>query len=136
MVSVRGQLAVVLVVITVVTTAPLSAEPRRKTGQEIYRKLCVECHGRNGEGVKGKYDGPLQGDWSIERLTRVIDRTMPDGAPEKCVGEDSAAVARYIHDAFYSREARARNHPARVELSRLTNRQYLNCVADLVGQFA
>src|SRR5438477_2464532 len=104
-------------------------------GREIFRQLCVKCHGRNGEGVKGKYDDALRGDWAIEKLTRYIDKNMPDDAPEKCVGPDAEAVARYIYDAFYSREARARNHPARVELVRLTNRQYGNTVADLIRHF-
>ena len=61
---------------------------------------------------------------------------MPDDGPEKCVGPDAEAVARYIYDAFYSREARARNHPPRIELLRLTNRQYVNTVADLLRHFA
>ena len=109
---------------------------RRPNGAGIYRQLCVKCHGRNGEGVKGKYDDALYGDWSVEKLARVIAKTMPEDAPEKCVGPDAEAVARYIHEAFYSRAARARNHPARVELVRLTNRQYLNTVADLINHFA
>ena len=102
-----------------------------KRGREIFQQLCVKCHGRHGEGVKGKYDDALVGDWPIEKLTRYIDKNMPDDAPEKCVGPDAGSVARYINDAFYSREARLRNHPPRVELVRLTNRQYLNAVADL-----
>src|SRR5207302_10205340 len=108
----------------------LGAE-QNKQGREIFRQLCVKCHGRNGEGVKGKYDDALRGDWAIEKLTRYIDKNMPDDAPEKCQGPDAEAVARYIYDAFYSREARVRNHPPRVELVRLTKRQYLNTVADL-----
>ena len=44
-------------------------------------------------------------------------------------------VADYIYEAFYSPAARARNQPARVELSRLTVNQYANVVADLVGSF-
>src|SRR5207244_1773340 len=112
----------------------LGAEPNKR-GREIFRQLCAKCHGRNGEGVKGKYDGALRGDWSIERLTRYIDKNMPDDAPEKCVGTDAEAVARYIYEAFYSREARLRNHPPRVELVRLTNRQYLNTIADLIRHF-
>src|SRR2546422_3031610 len=110
------------------------AEPNRR-GREIFRQLCVKCHGRNGEGVKGKYDDALRGDWAIEKLTRYIDKNMPDDAPEKCQGPDAEAVARYIYDAFYSREARLRNHPPRVELVRLTNRQHLNTVADLIKHF-
>src|SRR5437016_3724879 len=58
---------------------------------------------------------------------------MPDDAPGTC--SEPEAVARYIYDAFYSREARIRNHPPRVELVRLTNRQYLNTVADLIRHF-
>src|SRR5215470_9805524 len=60
---------------------------------------------------------------------------MPDDAPGKCTGANAKAVAGYIYSAFYSREARARNHPARVELTRLTNKQYLNTVADLLKHF-
>ena len=68
----------------------------------------------------------------MEKLTRYIEKSMPDDDPGTCVGADAQAVARYIYDAFYSREARARNHPPRIELVRLTNRQYVNTVADLV----
>jgi hypothetical protein len=116
--------------------AGLTAADVQARGREIYRQLCVKCHGKAGEGVKGKYDDALQGDWSLEKLARYIDKNMPDDAPEKCVGPDAEAVARYIQDAFYSREARARNHPARIELVRLTNRQYVNTVADLVRRFS
>jgi hypothetical protein len=104
-------------------------------GRAIYKKLCAECHGKNGEGVKGKYDDPLQGTKSLDRLAKYIDKKMPDGHPEKCVGKDAEAVAKYIYDGFYSLEARAKKQPARVELAHLTNRQYVNTVADLIGQF-
>src|SRR2546426_9528836 len=107
-----------------------------RSGREIFRQQCAKCHGRNGEGVKGKYEGPLQGERSLEKLTRYIERNMPDDDPGKCVGENAAAVARYIYDSFYSREARSRSNKApRVELVRLTNLQYLNSVADLIKGF-
>ena len=83
-------------------------------GAEIYRKLCVECHGKNGEGVKGKADDPLYGNRDVASLARRIDRTMPEDEEELCVAEDAKAVAEYIYDAFYSVEARARNTPARI----------------------
>lgn len=105
-------------------------------GRAIFRQHCAKCHGKNGEGVKGKYDDALHGDWAVEKLTRVIEKTMPEDDPDKINGPQVEAVARYIYDAFYSREARARNHPARVELARLTNRQYVHTVADLLGRFA
>ncbi len=112
----------------------VAADPPQ--GRAIYRELCASCHGQDGEGVKKKYADALHGDWSIEKLTRYIDKNMPEDDPDKCVGADAAAVARYINDAFYSREARARNHPARIDLSRLTNRQYVNTVADLLKSFS
>jgi hypothetical protein len=105
-------------------------------GPAIYRRHCAKCHGRQGEGVKGKYDDALHGDWSIEKLTRFIEKTMPEDDPDKINGPEVEAVAHYINDTFYSREARARNHPARIELVRLTNRQYANTVADLLKSFS
>jgi hypothetical protein len=104
-------------------------------GSAIYRQQCAKCHGRNGEGVQKKYKDALLGDWSIEKLTRYIDKNMPEDDPDKCVGAEADAVAHYIYDAFYSREARSRNQPARIELVRLTNRQYVNTVADLLKSF-
>jgi hypothetical protein len=114
-------------------TAAHAAEPR--TGEQIYKQLCANCHGPNGEGTEEHYPQGLVGDQSIGQLASLITRTMPLKAPEKCVGEDARAVAEYIHHAFYSPTAQARNKPARIELSRLTVRQYQNSVADLIGSF-
>lgn len=104
-------------------------------GEQIYRTKCASCHGATGEGVKGKYDQPLLGDLAPAQLARVIAKTMPEDKPGTCVGPDADRVAAYIHDAFYSLEAQARNKPPRVELARLTVGQYRNTVADLVGSF-
>lgn len=104
-------------------------------GAVIYRDQCASCHGPQGEGVAGRHDEPLFGERTVESLTRLIERTMPEDAPGTCVGDDARAVAAYIHDAFYSPAARARLRPARIELLRLTNRQYRESVADLVGGF-
>ena len=62
---------------------------------------------------------------------------MPEEEPGACVGQDAKEVSYYIYEAFYSKAAQARNpmKPARIELSRLTVRQYKNAVADLVGSF-
>ncbi len=118
--------------------APMSAADanRLPNGREVYRQHCLKCHGKVGEGVKGKYDDALHGDWALEKLARYIDRNMPEDDPDKCDAAQSEAVARYIYESFYSREARAKNSSARVELVRLTNRQYLNAVADVLKQFA
>ena len=122
-------MAVMLLVSGVATAA------ESKTGEQIYRTLCASCHGAAGEGTEDKYSEPLVGDRSVTELAAIIDKTMPEDAPEKCVGEDAKKVAAYIHDAFYSPVAQARNKPARIELSRLTVRQYRNAVTDLVGSF-
>ena len=47
-------------------TSSVSAEPL--SGEQLYRKLCAECHGAKGEGVKDEYKEPLIGDWSLGRL--------------------------------------------------------------------
>ena len=60
---------------------------------------------------------------------------MPEDDPGTCTGDNADAVAAYIYDAFYSKTAQERNRPARVELARLTVRQYRNAVADLIGSF-
>src|SRR5947207_2921084 len=72
------------------------AADRHLTGREIFRQHCAKCHGRNGEGVKGKFEGPLQGERSLEKLIRYIERNMPDDNPGKIVGPDATAVARHI----------------------------------------
>ena len=114
----------------------LGAAERHVSGKDIFRQRCAGCHGRSGEGVAGKYDGPLQGDRPLEKLSRYIERNMPDDAPGTCKGPEAAAVAGYIYQTFYSAEARLRDtKPPRVELARLTNRQYLNSIADLLKEF-
>src|SRR5260221_604734 len=100
-------------------------------GIDLYRKQCASCHGKEGEGVKKKYKEPLVGDWPVDKLARYIHRTMPDDKPKSLSNEQSEAVARYIYDAFYSREAQARKNPPRIELVRLTNPQSPNPVADV-----
>src|SRR6185503_16105566 len=114
-----------------------AAADRPLAGRDIFRQRCAKCHGRAGEGVKGKYDGPLQGERPLEKLTRYIEHNMPDDAPGTCTGRDAESVAHYIYQTFYSQEARLRSSkPPRVELLRLTNLQYLNSVADLIKHFA
>ena len=105
------------------------------SGKAIYANQCAKCHGNQGQGVTDEYDEPLVGDWPVEKLTRVITRTMPEDDPKKCDGDEAELVARYVYDAFYSPDAQARNNPPRIELARLTNRQFLHSVADLIASF-
>jgi hypothetical protein len=109
----------------------MAADP---DGERIYRQRCASCHGSTGEGSK-EYPRVLAGDRSVGQLARLIAKTMPEDDPGTCVGEDAQKVAAYIHDAFYSKIARERNKPARIELSRLTVRQYRHALADLIGSF-
>jgi len=113
-----------------------AADRKTPSGADIFKKQCASCHGKTGQGVADKYDDALHGDWSIEKLARVIDKTMPEDKPETLDAAGSMAVAQYIYDAFYSREARERLNPARVELVHLTNRQYETTVSDLIRYFS
>ncbi len=102
-------------------------------GEAIYKEMCASCHGRQGEGVAGKADEPLYGERSLEALGNYIDRKMPEDEADKLNAEDAATVAAFIYDAFYSPTARARLNPAARAVSRLTNRQFQESVADLFG---
>ena len=104
---------------------------KHAAGRLIYQRLCTDCHGDNGQGVKGEYKEPLVGDWSVEKLARYVTKNMPEEKPKLCVGEEAIEVAKYIHDAFYSEEARTRNQNSRITLARLTNRQFRESVADV-----
>jgi cytochrome c553 len=114
----------------------IAAAPDRK-GEQIYRQKCASCHGASGEGTDEHYPRPLIGERTVEGLARIIAKTMPEDAPGECVGEDADRVAAYIYEAFYSKAAQARNplRAARIELSRITVRQYRNAVSDLIGSF-
>lgn len=104
-------------------------------GEQIYQNLCIDCHGDQGQGVAGKYDETLYGDRSLESLTRLVDETMPEDHADKCTGSDAEIVSRYMFEAFYSPEARARNNPPRRELAHLTSTQYVTSMADILDFF-
>ena len=77
-------------------------------------------------------------DRSVTSLARLIEKTMPEQDAKLCVGEDALAVSEYMFDAFYSPAAVARlgrGEEAKVEIARLTVRQYRNAVADVIGRF-
>lgn len=75
------------------------------------------------------------GDLPLDELTSYIELTMPEEDPESVTGKDAAAVSKYLYDKFYSRSAQRNRPKPRIELSRLTVRQYKTEVADLIGQF-
>ncbi len=113
---------------------PLRADDKKlSAGELIYQKQCLRCHGAQGEGVKKKYAAPLEGDKSVQQLTKQIQKTMPEDAPESLTSEQAEQVSKYIHEAFYSKIARERNKPVRIDLARLTVRQYKLAVADVIS---
>lgn len=128
-----------LIVMATVSLSPRVLGQEREAelaaGEKVYQQHCAACHGESGEGVEEEFSSPLTGDKSVPDLTRYIERKMPEDDPEAVVGDDAERVARYIYDAFYSPAAQVRNQGIRIELSRLTVRQYRNAVADLVGGF-
>ena len=105
-------------------------------GQAIYAEHCASCHGKHGEGNPDEVDEPLQGERSLASLARYIDRKMPEDKPELLNAEESQRVAEFIYGAFYSAEARAKSTPTpKAAFARLTNRQFRESVADLLGSF-
>jgi hypothetical protein len=130
----RSLLAALTCVLLICAVSAAIADESR-TGEQIYQSGCARCHGVAGEGTKKHHPDPLVGDRSVEELTRLIEKTMPEDDPGTCTGEDAQHVAAYIYHAFYSPAARVRNEPARIQLARLTVRQYQNVVTDLIGSF-
>jgi hypothetical protein len=108
-----------------------AAEP---DGAHLFKLKCAACHGPQGQGAK-KYNKPLEGSRSVAQLSKLIFDTMPESNPGSLSEPEAKAVAAYIYDAFYSPIARERNRPARVELARLTVKQYRQAVADVVASF-
>jgi hypothetical protein len=66
-------------------------------------------------------------------LASLIEQTMPEDEPEKCVGEDARAVAEFLLAGIL--EGQAAGPQARRELLHLTNEQYLSALADLGERF-
>ena len=111
-----------------------AAEAKPLLGEQIYRKMCVDCHATNGEGVKDKVN-PFHGMKTLIELTTLIDETMPEEDPETCQGKDAEQVAQYVFQRFYAKDSDSASAIARVQLSHLTVRQYLFTTSDLMSNF-
>ena len=130
-------ITVVAILSTWVSGAALAEDPKPMappSGEAIYAARCASCHGPAGEGT-ADYSVPLIGDKSVLELASLIEKTMPEDDPGTVTGDDAKAVASHIYDSFYSPTAQARIKPARIELSRLTVRQYQNAITDLLASF-
>lgn len=99
-------------------------------GAKLFAQNCAPCHGAKGVGGPS-FKKPLVGSLSVNDLGRFVAKSMPPGrgtpAPQ------AAKIAAYMHGAFYSPLAQERNRPPRVELARLTVKQFKNAVADLMS---
>ena len=113
---------------------PLTVSAVDLTGKKLYEAKCVRCHGPEGTGTV-KHRDHLVGDLSVAQLSDVILETMPENDPGSLTAVESEAVARFVHESFYSPVARQRNRPPRIELARLTVSQYRRAVTDLFGTF-
>lgn len=119
--------------VVVLGLPPLDLRAAEPSGEALFQRKCASCHGPRGEGTAEHHPDPLVGDKSVRELARLIDETMPLDRPEEVSPAEAERIAAYIHEAFYSEIAQARNRPARLELSRLTVRQYEHTVADLLA---
>jgi cytochrome c5 len=108
--------------------------PVLERGRAVYESRCISCHGVNGTGTT-EVPAPIFGDRPTSDLADLVTRTMPEGSPDDCAGDDARAVAEWMQQQFFSPEAQARLNPPRIELSRLTVSQYRNAIADLGTSF-
>ena len=110
------------------------SSPELNKGKELYAQYCAEGHGQSGEGVEDEFSKPLVGDWPLQKLTDYIGKTMPDYDPDEVKGKDAELVSRFIYKSFYQRPELFRKE-SRIQLARLTNRQFRQSVTDLFAQF-
>jgi hypothetical protein len=59
---------------------------------------------------------------------------MPDYDPDEVKGQDAELVSRFIYQSFYQKPELFRKE-SKIQLARLTNRQYRQSVTDLFAQF-
>ncbi len=108
--------------------------PEIETGKKLFAQHCAECHGAKGEGVEDEFSKPLVGDWPLKKLIHYVSKTMPDYDPEVVTGKEAEAVSKFIFESFYKKPELFRKE-SRIQLARLTNRQFKQSIADLFSQF-
>lgn len=115
------------------STFALGADPQ--SGESLFQRQCVSCHGVDGEGTSKHYPRHLSGDWTVPQLAAYIAKSMPPDEPGVLKVEEAEQVASYIHNAFYSREAQWKRNPPRIETTRITGHQFSHVIADLMVSF-
>ncbi|QDT27948.1 DUF1592 domain-containing protein [Gimesia panareensis] len=114
-------------------TSVRAADNKPINGAQIYQKMCVSCHAKNGQGVTDKAN-PFHGRKTLQELTMLIDETMPEEDPELCQGKEAEQVAQFVFERFFSPEE-DKGNASRIQLTHLTVRQYLYTTADLMSHF-
>ncbi len=108
-----------------------------RTGEQIYRQQCASCHGSMGEGTDDHYPRPLVGERSVAGLVAADRQDDAGGCPWRMRGrrcrESRSLYLRVV--LLQIRAGRNKFQIPRIELSRLTVRQYKNAIADLLGSF-
>src|SRR5256885_16921567 len=99
--------------VVVAAAGPIASAADAPTGEQIYKKQCIKCHGAAGEGSK-EYPHALAGEKQLPQLAKLIAKTMPDNDPGSLSADDAVKVAAYVFDTYYSREAREKNQLPRV----------------------
>ncbi|WP_194242594.1 c-type cytochrome [Gimesia benthica] len=126
--------AITMLICGMLLSSADASDKKTGTGAQIYQKLCIECHAKNGQGVTEKAN-PFQGQKSLAELTMLIEETMPEEDPELCEGEDAKQVAQYVFDRFFSPDEQDQSQASRIQLSHMTVRQYFYTTADLMSHF-
>ena len=121
-----------LLALTIGASTLVIAEPL--DGKKLYIQHCAECHGEQGEGVEDEYSKPLIGDWPVIKLIYYVDKTMPDYDPDLVKGKEAEAISQFIFETFYQKPELFQKD-SKIQLARLTNRQFRQSVSDLFAQF-
>jgi cytochrome c553 len=65
--------------------APADTEKRLAEGKALYEKECLECHGKNGEGVKEKFYPVIAGQhykYLLRQMTEIRDGHRRNANPD------------------------------------------------------
>lgn len=106
------------------TKTPARTKSATLSGKALFGTRCAPCHGARGEGGSG-YNKPLSDSRSAAELTAFVAKSMPPGQGTPRL--QAQAIATYLKATLG-----APTSNARVELQRLTVRQFRNSVADLL----
>lgn len=85
------------------TTSQLTIAKAEFNALAYYASDCASCHGARGEGTSNgalQIEGFQNATLTLAELADSIERTMPFGKADECVGECAQAVAEYVFDNF------------------------------------